>query len=89
MAYQIGYLSNFVPIPGNLGVLDASLVGLLVLSGVSATDAAAATIVYHAIALWIPALWGTIAFLVLQRSRGQPLTLRAPRAERRRQRSAS
>jgi uncharacterized membrane protein YbhN (UPF0104 family) len=82
MAYQIGYMSNFVPIPGNLGVLDASLVGLLVLSGVNATAATAATLVYHAIALWIPALWGTIAFLVLQRSRGQPLTLRPPRAER-------
>jgi uncharacterized membrane protein YbhN (UPF0104 family) len=85
MAYQIGYLSNFVPIPGNLGVLDASLVGLLVLSGVNATDATAATLVYHAIALWVPALWGTIAFLVLQRSKGQPLTLRPARAERRQQ----
>jgi uncharacterized membrane protein YbhN (UPF0104 family) len=86
LAYQIGYLSNFVPVPGGIGVLDGSLVGMLVLYGVNGTDAAAATLVYHAIALWVPAMWGTIAFLVLQRSRGEPLTLRAPRAERRRMR---
>jgi uncharacterized membrane protein YbhN (UPF0104 family) len=83
LAYQIGYLSNFVPVPGGIGVLDAGLVGMLVLYGVSATDATAATLVYHAIALWIPAMWGTIAFVVLQRSRGKPLKLRPTRAERR------
>ena len=44
--------------------------------------ATAATLVYHAIALWIPGMWGTIAFLLLRRSRGQPLRLRPPRAER-------
>jgi uncharacterized membrane protein YbhN (UPF0104 family) len=84
LAYQIGYLANFVPIPGNIGVLDAGLVGMLVLYGISATDAVAATLVYHAIALWVPATWGTVAFLILQRTRGQPVTLRAPREERRR-----
>jgi uncharacterized membrane protein YbhN (UPF0104 family) len=82
LAYQIGYLSNFIPVPGNIGVLDASLVGMLVLYGVNATDATGATLVYHAIALWVPATWGTIAFLVLQRTRGQPLKLRPPRSGR-------
>jgi uncharacterized membrane protein YbhN (UPF0104 family) len=79
LAYQIAYLSNFIPVPGNIGVLDGSLVGMLVLYGVSATTATAATLVYHAISLWIPAMWGTFAFLMLQRSRGRPLTLRPPR----------
>ena len=37
LAYQIGYLSNLIPIPGNIGVLDGSLVGMFVLYGVSAT----------------------------------------------------
>jgi uncharacterized protein (TIRG00374 family) len=83
LAYQIGYLSNFIPIPGNIGILDGSLVGMLVLFGVNATTATAATLVYHAIALWIPALWGTIAFLILQRTKGQPLKLREPRSRRR------
>ena len=84
LAYQIGYLSNLIPIPGNIGVLDGSLVGMFVLYGVSATLATAATVVYHAIALWIPAMWGTIAFLILRRTRNHPIQLRPPRAERRR-----
>ena len=87
LAYQIGYLSDLVPVPGGIGVLDASLVGMLVLYGVGATDAAAAALVYHAIALWIPAMWGTIAFVVLQRSRGKPVTLRPPAEDRRRARA--
>jgi uncharacterized protein (TIRG00374 family) len=84
LAYQIGYLSNLIPIPGNIGVLDGSLVGMFVLYGVPATLATASTVVYHAIALWIPAMWGSIAFLVLRRTRGHPIKLRPPRAERRR-----
>jgi uncharacterized membrane protein YbhN (UPF0104 family) len=86
LAYQIGYLSNLLPIPGSIGVLDGSFVGLFVLYGVSATKATAATVVYHAISLWVPAMWGTGAFLLLRRSRGEPLQLRPPRAERRQQR---
>ena len=84
LAYQIGYLSNLIPIPGGIGVLDGSLVGMFVLYGTSATVATAATVVYHAIALWIPAIWGTVAFVILRRTRDRPITLRAPREARRR-----
>jgi len=84
LAYQVGYLANVVPIPGNIGVLDGSVVGMFVLYGVSATTATAVTVVYHAIALWIPAMWGTLAFVLLQRSRGKPIELRPDREERRR-----
>ena len=83
LAYQIGYLSNLIPIPGGIGVLDGSFVGMFVLYGVNDTLATSATIVYHAISLWVPATWGTIAFLLLRRSRNQPITWRRPRAERR------
>jgi uncharacterized membrane protein YbhN (UPF0104 family) len=83
LAYQVGYMANILPIPGNIGVLDGSLVGMLVLYGVNATAATAATVVYHAIALWIPATWGTIAFLILRRTKDRPLTLRPSREERR------
>jgi uncharacterized membrane protein YbhN (UPF0104 family) len=89
LAYQIGYLSNLIPVPGGIGVLDGSLVGMLVIYGAAATTSAAATVVYHAIALWIPAMWGTAAFILLRRTRGQPITLRPPRAERRAQHAAS
>jgi uncharacterized membrane protein YbhN (UPF0104 family) len=83
LAYQIGYLANVLPIPGNIGVLEGSFVAMLVLYHVHATTAAAAAVVYHAIALWIPALWGTIAFVRLRRSR-QPLSPRHERARARR-----
>lgn len=73
LAYQIGYLSNLIPIPGGIGVLDGSLVGMLVLYGFNDTMSTSATIVYHAISLWVPATWGTIAFLLLRRTRNQPV----------------
>jgi uncharacterized membrane protein YbhN (UPF0104 family) len=79
LAYQIGYLSNFLPIPGGIGVLDGSFVGMFALYHVNASIATAATVVYHAISLWIPAMWGTMAFLLLRKSRGQPIRLREPR----------
>ena len=87
LAYQVGYLSNLIPIPGGIGVLDGSFVGLFVLYGVSATTATAATVVYHAISLWVPATWGTIAFIVLRRTKNRPLSPRPTRAERRAQRA--
>lgn len=88
LAYQIAYLSNLIPIPGGIGVLDGSFVGALVLYGVNATTAAAATVVYHAISLWIPAMWGTLTFLILRRTRDKPLVLRPTREERRALRAA-
>jgi uncharacterized membrane protein YbhN (UPF0104 family) len=81
LSYQIGYLANVLPIPGNIGVLEGSFVGMLVLYGVQAAPAAAAAVVYHAIALWIPAIWGTFGFIRLRRSH-DPLTPRPTREER-------
>jgi uncharacterized membrane protein YbhN (UPF0104 family) len=81
LAYQIGYLSNFIPVPGGIGVLDGSMIGMLVLYGVNGTVATAATLAYHAISLWVPAVWGTIAFIVLQKTKKQPIVLRRPTEE--------
>lgn len=75
LAYQLGYLADLIPVPGGIGVVEAGLVGLLVLFGVNATEATAATLTYHAIALWVPALWGTLAFLALRRGRGVQVKL--------------
>ncbi len=86
LAYQIGYLSNLIPIPGGIGILDGSFVAMFVLYGFSATHATSATLVYHAISLWVPATWGTIAFVLLRRSRNQPINWRLPRSERRKRR---
>jgi uncharacterized membrane protein YbhN (UPF0104 family) len=65
-AYSIGYAANSLPIPGGIGVLDAGLTGALVLYGVSPVHAAAAVIVYHAIAFWVPGLGGVFAYLRLR-----------------------
>lgn len=89
LAYQIGYLSNLIPVPGGIGVLDGSFVAMFALYGVSATHATSATLVYHAISLWVPALWGTVTFVLLRRTRNQPLVLRPTRDERRAARRAT
>ncbi|MDQ2894899.1 MAG: flippase-like domain-containing protein [Actinomycetota bacterium] len=66
IAYLVGYLANAIPVPGGIGVLDAGLVGALAIYGLPLTHAAAAVLVYHAIAFWIPTLGGTIAYLPLR-----------------------
>jgi uncharacterized membrane protein YbhN (UPF0104 family) len=66
LAYSIGYAANSLPIPGGIGVLDAGLTGALVLYGVAPVHAAAAVIVYHAIAFWVPGLGGLLAYLRLR-----------------------
>ncbi len=66
VGYLVGYLANATPIPGGVGVLDAGLVGALALYGLPVTQAAAAVLVYHAIAFWIPTLGGTLAYARLR-----------------------
>jgi uncharacterized membrane protein YbhN (UPF0104 family) len=66
VAYSIGYIANSLPVPGGVGVLDAGLTGALVLYGASPVHAAAAVIVYHAIAFWVPGLGGLAAYLRLR-----------------------
>jgi uncharacterized membrane protein YbhN (UPF0104 family) len=75
LAYLIGYLGNILPLPGGIIGLDAGLAGALILYGASPASAAAAVLVYHAIALWVPTLLGTIAFLRLRTTLGEPLRL--------------
>lgn len=66
VAYLAGYLLNVLPIPGGVGVLDAGLVGALALYGLPLAHAAAAVLVYHAVAFWIPTLGGMLAYARLR-----------------------
>jgi hypothetical protein len=66
LGYQIGYLANLIPIPGGVGVLEGGLLGALLLYGLPAAQTAAAVVLYHAIALWVPTLGGTIGFARLR-----------------------
>lgn len=68
IAYLIGELGGLIPIPGGLGGVDAGLTGTLVLYGTPVTAAAAAVLAYRAIALWVPAVFGSAAFLRLRRT---------------------
>jgi uncharacterized membrane protein YbhN (UPF0104 family) len=67
LGYLIGYLANLVPIPGGFGVLEGGLAGCLIAYGAPPTQAAAAVVVYHAIAFWIPSLGGLTGFALLRR----------------------
>jgi uncharacterized membrane protein YbhN (UPF0104 family) len=67
LGYLIGYLANLIPIPGGFGVLEGGLAGTLIAYGAPATQAAAAVIVYHAIAFWVPSLGGLVGYALLRR----------------------
>lgn len=68
IAYLIGELGGLIPVPGGIGGVDAGLVGTLALYGVSLTSAAGAVLAYRAIALWVPAIVGGVAFVLLRRT---------------------
>jgi uncharacterized protein (TIRG00374 family) len=68
MGYLIGELGGLIPVPGGIGGVDLGLVGTLVLYHVPVGAATAAVLAYRAIALWVPALVGSGAFVLLRRS---------------------
>jgi glycosyltransferase 2 family protein len=84
IAYLIGELGGLIPVPGGIGGIDAGLVGTFVLYGVSITSAASAVLAYRAIALWVPALLGAAAFVVLRRTlrnESEAISVCAPQTE--------
>ena len=78
LGYVLGYMANMLPVPGGFGVLEAGLAGMLVAYGAPITEAAAATVVYHAIAFWIPSLGGLFGYSRLRR-RSSLVSVRALR----------
>jgi uncharacterized protein (TIRG00374 family) len=84
IAYLIGELGGLIPVPGGIGGVDAGLVGTLALYNVSLTSAAGAVLAYRAIALWVPAVVGGVAFLALRRTlrdEAQRISVCAPQTE--------
>ena len=68
MGYLIGQFLQVIPIPGGIGAIDAGVTGGLVLYGAADTSTAgAAELISHALALLLPLIVGTIAFLLLPR----------------------
>ena len=68
IAYLVGELGGLIPVPGGIGGVDAGLVGALVLFNVPITSATSAVLAYRAVALWVPAVLGSAAFVALRRT---------------------
>ena len=66
IAYLIGQLGNWIPIPGGIGGTELGLVGALALFGLPVLTATAAVLLYRVIELWIPAVLGIAAFVQLR-----------------------
>lgn len=72
LAYAAAGVVALVPLtPGGLGIVEASLSGLLILAGVPGGTAFVATLAYRLASYWLPLLAGALAY-VLFRRRYQP-----------------
>ena len=71
LAFASASLLGMIPItPGGLGFVEAGLAGLLVLAGVSAGDAAVATLAYRLVSFWLPLPVGAVAWWLARRRYG-------------------
>lgn len=63
LAYAVAGVIGLVPItPGGLGIVEASLSGLLVLAGLTGVEAVLATLAYRLASYWLPLLAGPFAY---------------------------
>jgi uncharacterized membrane protein YbhN (UPF0104 family) len=84
LGYLIGQLGGNLPVPGGIGGVDAGLVGTFALYHQPLAATTAAVLVYHALALWIPGVLGSVAFVQLRRTLAReerPAAICAPLAE--------
>jgi uncharacterized membrane protein YbhN (UPF0104 family) len=65
LAFVTASLLSRIPFtPGGLGFVEAGLTGTLVLAGLSAGDAATATLAYRLVSYWLPIPFGGLAYLI-------------------------
>jgi uncharacterized protein (TIRG00374 family) len=63
LAYAVAGIIGLVPItPGGLGIVEASLSGVLVLAGLTGVQAVLATLAYRLASYWLPLLSGPFAY---------------------------
>jgi hypothetical protein len=78
LAYAAAGIVALLPLtPGGLGIVEASLSGLLVLAGVRAGSAVLAILVYRIASYWLPLLAGPPAYLLYRHRYGRPVFRRA------------
>ena len=82
LAYAAAGIIALLPVtPGGLGIVEASLSGLLILAGVRASYAVLATLAYRIASYWLPLLAGPPAYLLFRRRYGRPVPRRATPSE--------
>ena len=68
IAYASGAVLAMIPItPGGFGFVEVGLFGVLVLSGISAQNAAVATLAYRVVSFWLPVAAGPAAWIAFRR----------------------
>jgi uncharacterized protein (TIRG00374 family) len=75
-----GIIALFPLTPGGLGIVEASLSGLLILAGVHPGYAVLATLAYRIASYWLPLLAGPPAYLLFRHRYGRPVRRRATRS---------
>lgn len=71
LAYAATAVIALVPLtPGGLGIVEASLSGLLVLAGVGSASAIIATLAYRLVTYWLPILAGGGVYVAFRRRHG-------------------
>lgn len=79
VAYSAAGVIALIPAtPGGLGIVEASLSGLLVLAGVSGSSAVLATLAYRLAEYWLPMVAGLIGYWFYRRRYG-PVRFGEPR----------
>ena len=76
-----GIVALFPLTPGGLGIVEASLSGLLILAGVRAGYAVLATLAYRIASYWLPLLSGPPSYLLFRHRYGRPAPRRATPGE--------
>jgi uncharacterized protein (TIRG00374 family) len=61
-------LSGIVPVPGGIGVTEATTTTLLVAMGIPQSPALAATLMFRIITFYLPPAWGVLSMRALKRN---------------------
>ncbi|MGC1419012.1 MAG: flippase-like domain-containing protein [Acidimicrobiales bacterium] len=72
LAYAATAVVALIPLtPGGLGIVEASLSGLLILAGVKPDSAVLATLAYRLASYWLPIMAGTVSYFMFRRRYGR------------------
>ena len=72
LAYALGHAGALLPTPGGVGGTEGGLIGMFVAYGTSLPLAAAAVVGYRVFQLGLPALFGAVALVQVQRVLAHP-----------------